>query len=65
MWHGEEGSGLTRTFHVGGMYEGQSVRRSPEGTAREMFGRSQEPQQWVLRRAQSCIGWKELAGEES
>ena len=62
MWHGKEGSGLTWTFHVGRIYEGQSVRRSPEETARETFGRSQEPQQWVLRREQSCIGWKELAG---
>ena len=49
----------------GGMCEGQSGGRSPDGNARETFGRSQEPQRWVLSREGSCIGWKELAGEES
>lgn len=48
------------------MCEGRSSRgRGPEGTARGMSGKSQEPQEAVIRDEGSCKGWKELSGEES
>lgn len=46
----EGGSGLAWAFHRGGLCEGRSSgERSPEGTTRGMFGKSQEPQGGVMR----------------